>query len=194
MSREQLEKVNGNSNLYFGWGGEDDDLYFRWVNKVPFTTWCPICYNKDNFEIVIPRHSCMRVWVCVGMLVRMCDKENVAWGCVSVCVCVVYCVYLILVHFCRQNKVTWDARSPISWDNRPLRDDFSRPRHRQQWEQQKVFTSFVLKIEEDFLHTLLQSICNVEVLSPHSLEDLMVDNVFHKLHRTILHRIFLVVL
>ena len=29
LSKEQVEKVNGNSNLYFGWGCEDDDLYYR---------------------------------------------------------------------------------------------------------------------------------------------------------------------
>lgn len=29
LSREQVEKVNGHSNVYFGWGGEDDDIQFR---------------------------------------------------------------------------------------------------------------------------------------------------------------------
>ncbi|XP_076456355.1 uncharacterized protein LOC143290725 [Babylonia areolata] len=29
LSREHVEKVNGNSNLYFGWGGEDDELMNR---------------------------------------------------------------------------------------------------------------------------------------------------------------------
>ncbi|KAH9514657.1 hypothetical protein Btru_023209 [Bulinus truncatus] len=32
-SREQYLKVNGNSNLYIGWGGEDDDFRKRLVNK-----------------------------------------------------------------------------------------------------------------------------------------------------------------
>ncbi|BFZ05133.1 hypothetical protein BsWGS_08172 [Bradybaena similaris] len=33
FSKEQYIKVNGNSNLYFGWGGEDDDLALRTLNK-----------------------------------------------------------------------------------------------------------------------------------------------------------------
>jgi predicted glycosyltransferase involved in capsule biosynthesis len=27
--KEHFEKVNGFSNKYWGWGGEDDDLYHR---------------------------------------------------------------------------------------------------------------------------------------------------------------------
>ncbi|XP_034038155.1 beta-1,4-galactosyltransferase 1-like [Thalassophryne amazonica] len=33
MSKEQFQKINGFSNNYFGWGGEDDDLYKRIVGK-----------------------------------------------------------------------------------------------------------------------------------------------------------------
>ena len=29
MTREQVEKINGLSNDYWGWGGEDDDLSTR---------------------------------------------------------------------------------------------------------------------------------------------------------------------
>ncbi|CAF0804114.1 unnamed protein product [Brachionus calyciflorus] len=37
LTKEQMEKVNGYSNLYFGWGGEDDDFRTRIV--------------KNNFKI-----------------------------------------------------------------------------------------------------------------------------------------------
>ena len=33
MSVEQFRKVNGFSNQYWGWGGEDDDFYLRIVRN-----------------------------------------------------------------------------------------------------------------------------------------------------------------
>ncbi|ESO87263.1 hypothetical protein LOTGIDRAFT_107097, partial [Lottia gigantea] len=33
MTKDQFELVNGFSNLYFGWGGEDDDMYNRIVHN-----------------------------------------------------------------------------------------------------------------------------------------------------------------
>lgn len=32
FTKEQFSTVNGYSNLYFGWGGEDDDLFERLVS------------------------------------------------------------------------------------------------------------------------------------------------------------------
>ena len=29
MSRKHFEKINGFANLFYGWGGEDDDLMHR---------------------------------------------------------------------------------------------------------------------------------------------------------------------
>jgi hypothetical protein len=33
LTEEQFLKVNGFSNVYFGWGGEDDDMYYRVINS-----------------------------------------------------------------------------------------------------------------------------------------------------------------
>lgn len=34
---QQYETVNGLSNSFWGWGGEDDDLYNRFDNSSPFS-------------------------------------------------------------------------------------------------------------------------------------------------------------
>ena len=31
FTREHFERINGFSNMFWGWGGEDDDLYTRCV-------------------------------------------------------------------------------------------------------------------------------------------------------------------
>lgn len=33
FTEEQFRRVNGFSNYYWGWGGEDDDMYNRLINK-----------------------------------------------------------------------------------------------------------------------------------------------------------------
>jgi GT2 family glycosyltransferase len=33
LTEEQFLKVNGFSNVFFGWGGEDDDMYNRLINS-----------------------------------------------------------------------------------------------------------------------------------------------------------------
>ena len=40
MTREQYEAINGFSNSFFGWGGEDDDLY----NRLEL---CPLLYFSN---------------------------------------------------------------------------------------------------------------------------------------------------
>ncbi|CAB0035670.1 unnamed protein product [Trichogramma brassicae] len=42
ITKQQFQQVNGFSNVYFGWGGEDDDFYSRLQNKgYPICRFCP---------------------------------------------------------------------------------------------------------------------------------------------------------
>ena len=36
ISKEHFKKINGFSNIYFDWGGEDDDLLARFVKYIFF--------------------------------------------------------------------------------------------------------------------------------------------------------------
>ncbi|CAI9737032.1 beta-1,4-N-acetylgalactosaminyltransferase bre-4-like [Octopus vulgaris] len=63
MKKEEFRKVNGFSNRYFGWGGEDDDLY----NRLPYNTLFGgvVAMKKEEFRkvngfsnrILVGRHS-----------------------------------------------------------------------------------------------------------------------------------------
>ena len=46
MTREQYEAINGFSNSFFGWGGEDDDLY----NRLELCVFCFIFRKWKQFE------------------------------------------------------------------------------------------------------------------------------------------------
>ncbi|CAB4036475.1 beta-1,4-N-acetylgalactosaminyltransferase bre-4-like [Paramuricea clavata] len=51
FTKEQFEKINGYSNVYWGWGGEDDDLYQR-IRAAKYTLSRPMielgCYTMLN--------------------------------------------------------------------------------------------------------------------------------------------------
>uniref|UniRef100_A0A0B7B315 Beta-1,4-galactosyltransferase n=1 Tax=Arion vulgaris TaxID=1028688 RepID=A0A0B7B315_9EUPU len=51
FSKKQYINVNGNSNLYFGWGGEDDDLWSRTFNKN---------YTVDRYDLRTSRYMMIK--------------------------------------------------------------------------------------------------------------------------------------
>ena len=53
MSVEQFRKVNGFSNQYWGWGGEDDDFYLRIIrNNLTLTR-----YNASVARYTMIKHG-----------------------------------------------------------------------------------------------------------------------------------------
>ncbi|VDP92848.1 unnamed protein product [Echinostoma caproni] len=58
LSRTQFELVGGFSNMYFGWGGEDDDLLNRirvrklWIERPPVTKYKMIRHGRDELNEV----------------------------------------------------------------------------------------------------------------------------------------------
>ncbi|KAJ8712174.1 hypothetical protein PYW07_005016 [Mythimna separata] len=53
MTRDQFERANGFSNLYFGWGGEDNDLFYR-LNAAGYPI---VRYNSSiGVYLVLPHY------------------------------------------------------------------------------------------------------------------------------------------
>ena len=48
-------KVNGMSNLFWGWGREDDDMQFR-VQRANFTVKKPINYDDARYKMIPHQH------------------------------------------------------------------------------------------------------------------------------------------
>ena len=56
LTVEQFRKINGFPNAFWGWGGEDDDLWNRYVNVRAFGHMCSVhVYSR----CVCERERCM---------------------------------------------------------------------------------------------------------------------------------------
>ncbi|VDP52996.1 unnamed protein product [Schistosoma margrebowiei] len=53
ISRQQFEKVGGFSNVYFGWGGEDDDFYKRII----YQNYSIVRYPAEIGRYIMLRHE-----------------------------------------------------------------------------------------------------------------------------------------
>ena len=53
MTRDQFYKVNGFSNMYWGWGGEDDDMYHRLRGKN---------LSISRYPVNIARYHSIHIW------------------------------------------------------------------------------------------------------------------------------------
>ena len=63
FSKDQFEKVNGFSNQFWGWGGEDDDLAMRVRSFHQYSKKCLIfdkikCSQKSPANIKSPTCEC----------------------------------------------------------------------------------------------------------------------------------------
>jgi hypothetical protein len=50
MRTEHFQRVNGYSNLYWGWGAEDDDMAYRYVSRVSIILFSPSPVDKHPLD------------------------------------------------------------------------------------------------------------------------------------------------
>ena len=56
LSRQDFEAINGFSNKYFGWGGEDDDIEYRYLCMR-----CQFLFKIGN-HIIIDKTITASIW------------------------------------------------------------------------------------------------------------------------------------
>jgi len=81
MRREHFQQINGFSNLYWGWGAEDDDMYYRIKNNGLTVIRPPPCLGRYNMikhkKREREKHIRKRVALLSGGRARMkCDGLN----------------------------------------------------------------------------------------------------------------------
>ena len=69
LSKEQMERSNGFSNSFYGWGGEDDDLYRRVVLGENFTVFR---YPANIARFSMLKHTTVRVLIICILINLVC--------------------------------------------------------------------------------------------------------------------------
>ena len=60
FTKEQFWKVNGYSNLYFGWGVEDDDLFIRYTHHLVTSNYRILRSHISHDHAV---YMALRIWI-----------------------------------------------------------------------------------------------------------------------------------
>lgn len=74
MSKHQFLKINGFPNNYWGWGGEDDDIFKRWANGIFNCDWINGTWVFIQKDVWQPLHTVNKV---VGQLCIMIIINNI---------------------------------------------------------------------------------------------------------------------